>query len=78
MITNPITKEIYEIIATEIKKGNGEFTTITNTEIANRMNISAFTVRDKVIELAKRNFILKRHNVWTTERKFHNRIIYLK
>lgn len=78
MITNPITKEIFDIIKTEINSGNGESTTITNTEIAKKMDISAFTVRDKVIELAKRGFITKRHNVWSKDRTFHNRIIYLK
>ena len=78
MKLNPIMQEILEVIQKDIKDTNGEFSTITNTQIAEKLNLSAFTVRDKVIQLANLKHIDKRTNVWTKDRKFYNRIIYVK
>lgn len=78
MKLNPILSDILSEIVADIKNGNGDFSTITNTTLSKKLNISAFTVRDKVIQLHKMGFIDKRTNVWTKDRKFYNRIIYLK
>lgn len=78
MKLNPILEEILNVIKKDIETKGCDFSTITNSEIASKLNISAFTVRDKVLQLAKLKQIDKRTNVWTKERKFYNRIIYVK
>lgn len=78
MKLNPILEEILNVIKKDIETKGCDFSTITNSEIASKLNISAFTVRDKVLQLAKLKQIDKRTNVWTKDRKFYNRIIYVK
>lgn len=75
---NPRLQDIYDLIKKSIEDGNGLYTTITNTEISKELDISAFTIRDKVIELYKKGHIIKKHNFWTKDRKFYQRVIYLK
>lgn len=79
-ISNPQTKKIYQLIISDIDKnveeGQKAHSTLTNTDIANALNMSAFTVRDKMLKLTKKGYFQRLNNFWDEENKFHPRIIY--
>jgi len=77
MTLNPIEQKIIDVIKEDIKQNNTEYSVITNNEISEKLGISVFSIRDKVIRLAKKKAITKRNDVWTTDMKYHNRIIYV-
>lgn len=77
MKLNPIESAILEIIKSDISSGNKEYSTITNNELSSKLGISVFSIRDKVLSLAKKKVIVKRNDVWTSDMKYHNRIIYV-
>ena len=77
MTLNPIEQKIIDVIKEDIKQNNTEYSVITNNQISEKLGISVFSIRDKVIRLAKKKVITKRNDVWTTDMKYHNRIIYV-
>jgi len=77
MLGNSSIEKVYQVIKNDIDNGNGKYSTLTNTKIAKILDMSAFTVRDKVLELNKKKYITTVNDIWLEER-FHNRIIYLK
>lgn len=77
MKLNPIELEIVQILTRDILKTGREFSTLTNNEISKELGISVFSVRDKVLSLARKKVITKRNDVWTKDKKFYNRIIYV-
>jgi hypothetical protein len=50
-------KRIYDYIIKDIENSNKNYSTLTNNTIAHALNLSAFSVRDKVIRLAKRGYL---------------------
>lgn len=72
-IESPREQAIYDVILKSMNGGNRTF--ITNQEIANLLNISAFTVRDKVVKLVERKALQRLNNIWIND-EFHNRVLY--
>jgi len=77
MKLNPIEEQILSIIKWDIAKSKADYSTLTNNEIAEKIGISVFSIRDKVLKMAKKKVITKRNNFWTSDMKYHNRVIYL-
>jgi DNA-binding Lrp family transcriptional regulator len=77
MKLNPIEEQILSIIKQDIAKSKADYSTLTNNEIAEKIGISVFSIRDKVLKMSKKKVITKRNNFWTTDMKYHNRVIYL-
>lgn len=77
MKLNPIEEQILSIIKQDIAKSKVDYSTLTNNEIANEVGISVFSIRDKVLSMAKKKIITKRNDFWTSDMKYHNRVIYL-
>lgn len=78
MKLNPVELAILEVIENDIKKTGKGFSYLTNNEISKELGISVFSIRDKILKLAEKKAIVKRNDVWDTDKKYHNRIIYLK
>lgn len=78
MKLNPVELAILELIEKDIKESGRGFSYLTNNEISKALGISVFSIRDKIIRLADKKAIVKRNDVWDMDKKFHNRIIYLK
>jgi len=77
MQSNSTLERVFNLIKKDIEEGNKQYSILTNTQISKELNSSAFTVRDKVLDLVKKKHLLTRNNVWIGD-KYHNRIIYLK
>ena len=77
MIKNKIEKKIYDIILNDISTRDNNYSTLTNSEIAMELKISAFTVRDKVISLYKKDFLKCYVNYWDENNKFFHRQLLL-
>ena len=79
-ITNPSTKKIYDLIMSDIdrnlKESKKGYSKLSNTEIANALNMSAFTVRDKMLKMTKRGYFQRVNDYWDEYNKFHARVIY--
>jgi predicted DNA-binding transcriptional regulator len=50
-------KRIYSYIINQISTNPLLYTRVTNTQIANDLKISVFTVRDKVLKLVKQGYL---------------------
>jgi hypothetical protein len=50
-------KRIYSYIINQISTNPLFYTKVTNTQIAKDLNISVFTVRDKVLKLVKQGYL---------------------
>jgi Mn-dependent DtxR family transcriptional regulator len=68
-------KRIYDYIIKDIENSNKNYSTLTNTAISQELNISAFTVRDKVIRLAKRGYLISLVYHYDENHKFFARKI---
>lgn len=78
MKLNPIELEILGVLKEDMLNSGKDYSILTNNEISKKINVSVFSVRDKIIGLANKKVIIKRNDVWDQHKKFHNRIIYLK
>lgn len=76
MKLNPVELQILKIIENDLLEKNSDYSTLTNNEIANQMNVSVFSVRDKIGNLEKKKAIFRRTDFWDNNGKYHNRIIY--
>lgn len=77
MLTNPVEKQILELIEQDIECSGVDYSTLTNNEIATILNKSVFTVRDKITKLQEKKYILRRTDVWVNNSEYHNRVIYM-
>lgn len=50
-------RRIYSYILDLIKQSPLLYTKVTNTQIANHLNISVFTVRDKIIKMRNKQYL---------------------
>jgi Mn-dependent DtxR family transcriptional regulator len=57
ILQNHQDKRIYDYVIKNIEESGKNYSVLTNTEIAQALNLSAFSVRDKVIRLAKRGYL---------------------
>lgn len=78
MTLNPVEQAIMKIIEEDIINSKNDYSTLTNNQIAQKLSISPFSIRDKVLRLAKKKVIVKRNDFWTKDMKYHQRVIYLK
>lgn len=77
MYLNPVEQRIIDILKEDIKNTKKDYSILTNNEIAKEMNISVFSIRDKITRLAEKKAIFRRTNFWDNDLKYHQRIIYL-
>ena len=73
MIKNPVEKKIYDYIMSDIATNGKNYSTLTNTEMCLALQISPFTVRDKVIKLYKSNYLVAITDHWDENNKYFNR-----
>lgn len=73
MIKNPVEKKIYDFIMTDIRTNGKNYSTLTNTEICMALQVSPFTVRDKVIRLYKSNYLVAMIDHWDENNNYFNR-----
>jgi len=78
MLTNPVEQQILDVIKEDINKSEVDYSTLTNNQIASQINKSVFSVRDKIDNLSKKKYLIRRINYWTKDNQYHNRIIYLE
>jgi predicted DNA-binding transcriptional regulator len=74
---NPREKMIYDLIVEDLKSKNATYSTLTNNEIATTLQISPFTIRDKVLKMVKRGFIKSQTNFWKDKNTYHQRILFI-
>jgi hypothetical protein len=58
ILQNPTDRRIYNFIIEDIENSGKNYSILTNTQIAQALNLSAFSVRDKVIRLDDRNYLI--------------------
>ena len=58
ILQNPVDKKIYDYIINDIEQSGKNYSVLTNTQIGIALQISAFTVRDKVIRLHNRGYLI--------------------
>jgi len=76
MIKNPIDKKIYNLIVNDINTNGKNYSTLTNTQISNSLNISAISVRDKVIRLSRKGYLHSLISHWDENNNyFHRKIL---
>jgi len=73
MIKNPVEKKIYDYIMSDITTNGKNYSTLTNTEMCLALQISPFTVRDKVIKLYKSNYLVAIIDHWDENNNYFNR-----
>jgi hypothetical protein len=64
IIQNPVDKKIYDYIINDIKTNGKNYSILTNNVISVSLSIPQNTVRDKVIRLAKKGYLLNLCNHW--------------
>jgi hypothetical protein len=72
-ITNPVELKIYNHIIKDMEAKN--YSALTNREISEALNVPANTVRDKVIKMNRKGFLLSLINHWDENNKFFIRKI---
>lgn len=77
MKLNPVEQKIYDVIREDIQNSNKDYSSITNNEISKKLNISVFSIRDKVSKLVEKKALLRRTDFWDNDMNYHQRIIYL-
>jgi DNA-binding GntR family transcriptional regulator len=77
MIKNPVDKRIYELIIRDITTNGKNYSILTNFEISKELGISPISVRDKVIRLAKNDYLVSLVSHWDENNKFFNRKLLL-
>ena len=78
-IKNPIEQKILDLIVEDINQSQKGFSYLTNNEIAERIKISVFSVRDKILKLQKTGHIQNVLNYWYEidgKPAYHNRVIF--
>jgi len=76
MIKNPVDKKIYNMIVEDINTNGKNYSTLTNSQIGNTLNVSVITVRDKVIKLSQRGYLTSLVSHWDENNKyFHRKIL---
>lgn len=76
MIKNPIDKKIYNMIVEDITTNGKNYSTLTNSQIGNNLNISVISVRDKVIKLSRAGYLTSLVSHWDENNKyFHRKIL---
>lgn len=73
MIKNPVDKKIYNLIVEDITTNGKNYSTLTNVQIGNTLNVSAVTVRDKVIKLAKKGYLTSLVSHWDENNNYFHR-----
>jgi hypothetical protein len=70
---------VLKMILSDIESSQTGFSTLTNNQIAAALNVSVFSIRDKIIKLDRENKIQNVLNYWheTNGKKvYHNRVIH--
>ena len=70
-------QEIFDVIQRDIIENKKPYSTLTNNQISKMLNLSPFSVRDKVISLRKKKKLQTVINYWTEDNSFYNRVILL-
>jgi hypothetical protein len=73
MIKNPVEKKIYDYIMSDIMTNGKNYSTLTNTEICFALQLSPFSVRDKVIKIYKANYLVALIDHWDENNNYFNR-----
>lgn len=77
MKLNPIEMRIVEILTKDIIQNKLGYSSLTNTDIAKQLNISVYSIRDKITKLCDKKVLVRRTNFWDIDMKYHQRVIYL-
>ena len=74
MKLNPVEQKIYDVIREDIQNSNKDYSSITNNEISKKLNISVFSIRDKVSKLVEKKALLRRTDFWDNDMNYHQQI----
>jgi Mn-dependent DtxR family transcriptional regulator len=58
ILKNQQDKRIYDYIIQDLINNGKNYSTLTNSQISKALNLSAFSVRDKIIRLHKRGYLI--------------------
>ena len=75
ILANQQDKRIYDYVMNDIKNSGKNYSTLTNSQIAQALSLSAFSVRDKVIRLGKRGYLINLVNHYDENNTFFQRKI---
>ena len=71
----PRERLIYEVIIDDMKTNQMPFSKITNGEIAKKLDISLLTVRDKVLKIVKKGYLVSNLNYWADKHTYIQRAL---
>lgn len=74
-ITNPRTKDIYDLIISDIESNGKFYSTITNREISQQLNMPQNTVRDMIVKLNKSNHLVSLINHWEGKNFYSRKVL---
>lgn len=69
-------KQIYDIVVEDINQSRKPYSVLTNNEIAKKLNVSVFSVRDKITNLHNKKALQRVNEFWDEQGQYHNRILY--
>lgn len=75
ILANQQDKRIYDYVIQNIQNSGKNYSSLTNSQIAQALSLSAFSVRDKVIRLAKRGYLISLVNHYDENNVFFQRKI---
>lgn len=74
-ISNPRTKEIYDLIIKDIESNGKFYSIITNREISQQLNMPQNTVRDMIVKLNKSNHLVSLINHWEGKTFYSRKVL---
>lgn len=76
MELNGREKLIYEMIVEDINNSTKPYSVLTNNEISKKLDVSVFSVRDKITKLHNKRVLQRVNEFWDEDGNYHNRVLY--